>query len=336
MNKSRGGNWWDFTFNPVSGCRGLGRACENCFAAKYAGTQQTAHQIPLYLGTAEYRNGKWRFTGKINRWASENPKWVSPITTPGAEHPVLGDGQPSLVFVGDMADLFLKGRPIADIDKVVTVIGLSPHIGLFCTRRPNLMANYFANPQSEATRRLWQTKFWLGFSAENQKAFDARWKRVRPLAQSGFTTFVSISPMLGPVVLPPDFLSFGDRIWVICSAEQGVDAQPMDANWARGLRDPMSPSGRAVLSTSSGSVPCLGDRPRHRHTAIPPFSGAKRYERRISPSGPSVPNGANLFHRCRITYSHSRRRRRTPTSTPVPRPSASKVCLLGRIASSRN
>ena len=34
MNKSRGGNWWDFTWNPVSGCRRVGTACDNCFAAR--------------------------------------------------------------------------------------------------------------------------------------------------------------------------------------------------------------------------------------------------------------------------------------------------------------
>jgi protein gp37 len=43
--------------------------------------------------------------------------------------------------------------------------------------------------------------------------------------------------MLGPVILPPDFLSHGERIWCICSEEEGRGARFMDFDWARALRD---------------------------------------------------------------------------------------------------
>ena len=44
---------------------------------------------------------------------------------------------------------------------------------------------------------------------------------MRELAGVGWTVFVSIAPMLAPVTLPPDFLAYWERTWVICAGEQG-------------------------------------------------------------------------------------------------------------------
>ena len=56
------------------------------------------------------------------------------------------------------------------------------------------------------------------------------------LAADGWTVFVSIAPMLTPVKLPPDFLQYQGRIWVIVSGEQGSHARPMEEpNWPRAL-----------------------------------------------------------------------------------------------------
>jgi protein gp37 len=62
---------------------------------------------------------------------------------------------------------------------------------------------------------------------------------MRPLAGVGWTVFVSIAPMLGPVLLPSDFLVLKDQAWVICSGEQGPHeiCRDMDPAWARALRD---------------------------------------------------------------------------------------------------
>jgi protein gp37 len=60
---------------------------------------------------------------------------------------------------------------------------------------------------------------------------------VRDLAQRGFLIFVSIAPMIGPIMLPDDSLSLIK--WVICSGEQGplAHVRPMKASWARAVRD---------------------------------------------------------------------------------------------------
>lgn len=119
-----------------------------------------------------------------------------------------------------MTDLFHEDRPTAIIDQVVSPLILSQHTGLLLTKRPERMAAYFtAMPQSLLVRC--RPRLWLGFSAERQKEFDARWSYMRLLADLGFIVFVSIGPMLAPVTLPDDFLAYGNRVWCICAGEQG-------------------------------------------------------------------------------------------------------------------
>ena len=124
------------------------------------------------------------------------------------------------------------------IGRVCSTIALSDHIGLLLTKRTARMARYFA-AQSPRTVDRWQSKLWLGFSAERQGEFDARWQDMRPLADAGWFVFVSIAPMLGPVMLPPDFLALGSRTWVIVAGEQGPHARcrDMEPDWARAIRD---------------------------------------------------------------------------------------------------
>jgi protein gp37 len=148
----------------------------------------------------------------------------------------LGEGKPSLIFVCDMCDLFHENRPIAIIDRVVSTVAWSRHIGQLLTKRPELMAKYFAQISPDYLQQ-WQQHLWLGFSAERQKEFGQRWPHMRALADNGWTVFVSVAPMLGPITPPQDFLALGKRAWVICSGEQGKGARIMKPDWARALRD---------------------------------------------------------------------------------------------------
>jgi hypothetical protein len=107
------------------------------------------------------------------------------------------------------------------------------------SKRAERMAEYFVGPPGEQRRK----KLWLGFSAERQQEFDARWAHMRQLAECGFIVFVSVAPMLGPVRLPSDFLDYGDRIWCICSGEEGRGARYMEPEWARALRDQCAEAG---------------------------------------------------------------------------------------------
>jgi protein gp37 len=143
-----------------------------------------------------------------------------------------------------MSDLFHEQRPLSVIDQVTSVIAASRHIGQLVTKRPQRLAQYFLAPDVDG-RPSWRARFWLGFSAERQQEFDERWPLMRPLATRGWILFVSAAPILGPIVLPRDFLIHRKRIWVISGGEQGAAARVRLANpdWVRALRDQCAAAG---------------------------------------------------------------------------------------------
>jgi protein gp37 len=133
-----------------------------------------------------------------------------------------------------MSDLFHENRQTEIIGRVCATIALSDHIGELLTKRTARMAEYFTTLDRRTLHR-WQPQLGLGFSAERRREFDTRWTNIRPLADAGWIIFVSIAPMIGPVILPPDFLALRDRGWVIVAGEHGphADCRDMDPNWAR-------------------------------------------------------------------------------------------------------
>lgn len=267
--------WTDATWNPIGGCSIKSPGCKPCYAQKLAGTRLKNH--PLYAGTTTpTKDGKPVFNGRLTVAADFHPVWSWPLKWRGAINPKLGPGQPSLIFVGDMSDLFHEGRPIAQIDRVIIAGLRSPHILQLLTKRPDVMANYIAN--LSFARAVWNCRkspdeplpmigrhsfndlerlfglkprfsydrdcaawlgrrLWLGFSAERQKEFDERWPAMRPLADAGWTIFVSHEPALGPITYPRDFLTLGKRAQVIAGGMSGNDATPALASWFRHDRD---------------------------------------------------------------------------------------------------
>jgi len=242
--------WWDLggTWNPVGGCKPVSTECANCYAAVQAGTlHQSAgakrEMRLLYDGVVDKRGGRYWFNGKPTELPRGHSSWNFPLDWPGADHPLLGDARPSLIFACDMTDLFYHERRL--IDRVVGILGLSRHIGQLLTKRADVMAEYFTAPRPPSRLRHLQTKLWLGFSAGDQRWFDVRWSHMRALADADWTVFVSIAPMLGPVTLPADFLALGERGWVVDSGEQGPHKFCRDMNpaWARALRDQCAAAG---------------------------------------------------------------------------------------------
>jgi protein gp37 len=236
-------HWWDPpTWNPCGGCSHADDSpgCGLCYAQQEAGTKTWpyAGSAGVHDGVTDKKGKRRVFNGKLTVAPPNHPIWDYPLRWRGAKHPKLGDGQPSLIFVGDMSDVFHERRPDEIIDRVCGTIAISDHIGLLLTKRTRRMMEYFM-AQSPHRVQLCQPKLWLGFSAENQECFERRWPDMRRLAESGWFIFVSIAPLIGPVILPPDFRALGDRTWVIVAGEQGPHAMCRDMNpdWARALRD---------------------------------------------------------------------------------------------------
>ncbi|MBR0795655.1 DUF5131 family protein [Bradyrhizobium jicamae] len=69
---------------------------------------------------------------------------------------------------------------------------------------------------------------WLGVTAEDQKWFDRRWKRLKRIPAA--IRFISYEPALGPVRLPPN-----GRLpdWLISGGESGAGARPLKPQWVR-------------------------------------------------------------------------------------------------------
>jgi protein gp37 len=239
--------WTDGTWNPIGGCSIKSPGCINCYAQLLAGTRLTWH--PLYAGVTDTVKGKPVFNGRMTIAADDHAVWRWPLKWRGAKRPRMGAGMPSLIFVGDMADLFHEDRDAAHIDRVIGVAGACEdkghsHILQLLTKRPGRMAGYIAsrghkawNARRLTTERWPANNMWLGFSAERQQEFDERWPHMRLLADAGWTIFVSIEPMIGPVTLPADFLAFGDRAQIIVGGESGSERRETNPDWMRALRD---------------------------------------------------------------------------------------------------
>ena len=90
-------------------------------------------------------NGRWAFNGKLTVRQDGHHSWTWPISWPGAEHPKLGPGKPSLIFVVDVGDPF-EDHPNEIISRVIGTVVASPynHIGELVTKRTARMAEYFA------------------------------------------------------------------------------------------------------------------------------------------------------------------------------------------------
>lgn len=238
--------WWDATWNPVGGCSLASPGCQNCYAAQVAGTKTWpyARSARLHDGVTIAQGKRRVFNGKLTVAPEGHHLWKWPWDWAGAKHPRLGPGQPSLIFIGDMSDLFHEGRANEIIGRVCATIAVSDHIGLLLTKRSGRMAEFFSK-QSPATVRRWQPKLWLGFSAEREKEFDERWADMRALANAGWRLFVSVAPMIAPVTLPDNFLALGLRAWVIVAGEQGPHdrCRDMKPEWACAIRDQCAAAG---------------------------------------------------------------------------------------------
>ena len=248
---TRQGVYWDWSYNTVFGCDMCSPGCVPCYAPPEIATLHRAKQVSHYDGTTRWvvdGNGNLRavWTGKSNVLPPGHRTWRAPIEwEEGQPHPHLGDGAPNLIFVGIHTDLFYEGHPRWAVEKTVGMITASRHIGMFINKRVELMAAFFSETVSEAVQQSRLEKCWLGTSAEDQVRCDDRLPHLLSLAALGIQIILSVAPMFGPVKLPPEFLALGNRAWVICNGQQdvGFGVRPMDANWARALRDQCAAAG---------------------------------------------------------------------------------------------
>ena len=132
--------------------------------------------------------------------------------------------KPRSIFVNSMSDLFHDRVGDDFIRQVFAVMEQADwHRYQALTKRPErVVALNDALP--------WPHQVWLGVSVENA----AYTRRIDLLRQTDAAVkFRSLEPLLGPL---PN-LNLDGIDWVIVGGESGSGARPMQANWARDLRD---------------------------------------------------------------------------------------------------
>lgn len=185
----------------------------------------------------------------------------------------------SRVFPCSMTDW--AGDFVADdmMERMLAVAELTHHEYLFLTKRTERLAklvldDYFFATFEGQTQHLYSQLYphvdrdiigltlavfeppknvRLGFSAENQEWFDRRWADMKPVAAAGWNIMCSLEPLLGPVVLPPDFLALGNQAWAIPGGESGGSGRPMDLAWPRAIIKQCIGAGLPVFYKQGGS-----------------------------------------------------------------------------------
>lgn len=245
--------WTDSTWNVVGGCSIESPGCINCYAQKLCGTRLKHH--PLYAGTTDIVKGKPVFNGELTVRHLDHPSWTWPLRWRGAKKPLLGPGEPSTIFVGDMSDLFHERRPLEVIDRIIAVLLLSNHIGQLLTKRAYIADEYFADPgtpkrverlMDEIAPEHWcrrelqdvggwpNSRIWVGCSVERQKEADARREYMSAIAERGWLTYVSYEPAIGPI----DWTGWEFLHQIISGGESGkYKPRLTHPDWHRATRD---------------------------------------------------------------------------------------------------
>lgn len=233
--------WTDRRWNPCTGCSKVSAGCKHCYAE----------------GIANRFWGDRKFTDvQCHDDRLEQP---------------LHWRKPSMVFVNSMSDLFHEDVPFEFIDKVFRIMSQTKHIYQILTKRPERALEYHNSrtPIREDKPNYWDKHYWLGVSVENQETAD---ERIPILLQiPAAVRWLSCEPLLGAVDLKQvglneinykalfpetskcfphtEFNSFdclaGDyKIhWVVCGAESGHGARPMELEWALSLKDQCKSAG---------------------------------------------------------------------------------------------
>ncbi len=198
--------WTHHTFNPWIGCAKVSPGCDHCYAENMMATRYG--RVVWGKGQARSRTSEAYWKQPL-RWNAE------------AE----AAGRRDRVFCASLADILDEEVPVQWLIDVLQLILMTPHLDwLLLTKRDGNLRRIPAT-----LRDLYGTdllsNIWLGVTAELQPYWN---RRVRRLMQvPAVVHFVSVEPMLGPVVM-------GDLRpeWVICGGESGHGARPMIGKWA--------------------------------------------------------------------------------------------------------
>ncbi len=278
--------WADATWNPIRArlkepsrdrylpvlrwgyhCERISHGCKNCYAAT-----MNKRMLPAWGTGLDYTVPNRE---KVEIFLDEG-EWLKPLHW----------GKPRSVFPCSMTDWCATFVNDEMRDRMLAVAALCPqHRFLFLTKRADRCAEYFNDPvfrtemigiHSEHRSGLdrycrssdaltgcaddllprWPLPLrnvYLGFSAEDQECFDARWSHMRKLAAAGWNVWCSAEPLLSGINMEAalrDGLS-----WVVVGGESGHGARPFNIQWARDIIRQCKDAGTAVFCKQLGANP---------------------------------------------------------------------------------
>lgn len=211
-------SWCDHTFNPWIGCTEAGPGCDLCYAREMA----------KRYGWAGWGNDAPRHRTAASTW-KQPYKW---------ERAALKDNTSPRVFGGSLMDWADNRVPPEWRADYLRLIADTPHLQwMLLTKRSGNIEKLMTEAVRAAGLARMPRNIAFGGTFCNQQEIDRDLHKLllaaielRPLF-----TFVSLEPLLGPIVLPPSDLPYIDE--VIVGGESGTGARHPEEEWVRSLRD---------------------------------------------------------------------------------------------------
>lgn len=238
MSEKTGIEWCDSTFNPWIGCTAISPACDNCYAKAMMDDR---------LHVAEWGPGKPRTRTSSGNWR-QPLKWNRDHEAFFAVH-----GRRRRVFCASLADVFDNEIPWQWRLDLFSLIRDTPNIDwLLLTKRLGNVGPMLSELQVHGALGDVFPNVWLGATICNQPEADRDLPRL--LRTQAAVLFLSVEPLLGPIdlykcgALHADYniesaWSVGNIDWVVVGGESGKNARPMQADWARTIRDQCQSAG---------------------------------------------------------------------------------------------
>lgn len=255
MGKDSKISWCTHSANFWWGCFKISDGCRFCYAETWANRWGKSIWGPPSTTQREYKKAAWR----------DVPKWNKEAKASGVR---------ARVFVQSMSDFFEEHPQVIEWrrDALKLMLNCENLDFQILTKRPENIMRHVEEAgksllklaQYKEGKRLLQwvrhgaeyapDNFWLGTSVENQEQAD---KRIPHLLQvPAKVRFLNCEPLLGPLDLSQWLGVFYSEYyqrwevdergsifgkwwpdWIICGAESGHGARPMQLDWVRSLRD---------------------------------------------------------------------------------------------------
>ncbi len=225
--------WTESTWNPVTGCKKISPACENCYAEAFANRFRGVKGHPYEQG----------FRVKI---------WPKRLELP------FGWKEPRKIFVNSMSDLYLEEVHDDYIKNIFDTMALANwHIYQILTKRAKRMADWclFKYGEYSNENRLLPNHIWMGVSVETEK-YKCRIEYLKKVPAK--IRFISFEPLLGQMDLDEQLLKGID--WVIVGGESGPKARRMRKEWVDNIFETCKKAGVLFFFKQWGTYNVKGEK----------------------------------------------------------------------------